>query len=159
MMQILRFLYRHKIHIIYAIIILLILELFTLNKPKEIIKTVVETRYEDRTTVKTQTQVINRVIVKKENDGTITTTTENIQDINALEESLLTSQTFSSTHVTSYAPHYTISAYYPVSSLKLPPANSLMVVGGMRLASLPILVNVGTNIKLNQVILGLTLEL
>lgn len=162
------FLKKYQIHFwyIFAIIGLFAIgyNLFV-SHPKEIVKTVTMTQYVDRNIVKTQKQVVDRTIVKKDSDGSVTTTTEHITDSDkSTDKSKIDTKFISKTDV-SYLSRYTLGAFYPIpipslTSMNMPvfkPTN-LIVMGGVRIFNSPIFFNLGTNVGLNSILVGITVE-
>lgn len=164
-MSIITFLKEQKTHLIYIAVIFLILAVgynLVSSKPKEIITTQIQTKLVDRNIVKTKTQYIDRIIVKKDVNGTITTTTEKERDRDtSVDKSKLQTKNISKTEIINVS-HYTLGVLYPLSftNFTVPVFNplDLQVIGGMRVFNSPILLNLGTNIRLNQAFIGLTVE-
>ena len=164
----------NKTHIIYGLVILglgIVAYRLFVRQPQTIIQTKTATQ------VVTEQKVVHDIVhdVKfitkkietKKPDGTIITETDTIKDskdTSSNSQTNVTSNTQIAEHVKlSFAPNYTLGVYYqqPIKTILQPafdPAN-LQIVGGIRVFSLPVFLNVGTTFKLNSVIVGLTIEL
>ena len=165
------FIAKFKTHIIYGagIIILCIILLFS-GKPKEKIVTQTETKevikYVDKIIIQHNDVITSRTIVQKQKDCSETTTTETIVDKTSIDEkkkiASQETQINTKTEITRYQSKYTLSVLYAFDPKKLnllPDPLDAKVIGGMRIFSLPVLINIGTNLKLTEVTAGLTIEL
>lgn len=156
----------NKTHIIYiAILIGVIGAAYTLlsRKPKEIIKTQKVTETVTKVIVQKADVKTHIVTETKKSNGDVVTQTEDIVDNSTTKTQDKESLTITKTEVQKFLSSYTISAMYPLSTKDIanPVFNplNLQIVGGIRVFSLPIFFNVGANVKLNTVLLGVTLEL
>ena len=160
------FLKSQKTHLLYIIAIVVILgvgyNLFS-RKPKEVVKTVIETKYVNRNIVKTEKQYVDRVIVTKAPDGTTTTTTEKVTTADTSVDKSRAGSSYISKTSTSYLSRYSLDIQYPIafSYVNFQPVwdvKSLIVTGGVRIGDLPAFVTLGTNVGLNQALVGFRLE-
>lgn len=132
--------------------------IYSTKKPKEIIKTVTETKEVIKYVYKENTTQVDRVIRKKYHNGTSVTVVERVRDkSNLVSESKKEKDISVSKSITKYLPSYQISVLLPVLT-ESPNYYNLQIIGGIRLASSPILLNVGTNVRLNSFTVGATLE-
>ncbi len=155
-----------KTHIIYGTILLTVVlagyRLFH-REPVETIKTVTQVQYVNRDVVRVQKQFIDRVIVKKEKNGTTITTTEHVHNDNSTVDKTKTLDKLTTTEINSYLAKYSFSSYYsvPMSISGVPtfdPKN-LTLIGGYRVLDTPLFLNLGTTGAFNQILIGVTLEL
>jgi LPS O-antigen subunit length determinant protein (WzzB/FepE family) len=159
-------LYNQKTHIIYIAILLGVIGVaynLLSNKPKEIIKTQVVTKVETKEVKVATNTVTHRVTQTKKLDGEIVTETEDIVDKGVTTSKDKENLSITKTEVQKFLSKYTLSAFYPLTTKDIlnpvfNPAN-LQIVGGMRVFSLPILLNVGASVKLDTVLVGVTVEL
>jgi len=156
----------NKTHIIYGVVIALILGAgYTLlsRKPKEVIKTEIITKEVAKNVIVYKDRIINRTIVTKKKDGTEITVTENITDKGTIIDKSKEQTTVTKQEVDKFLSKYTIQALYPISfsDITKPGFNVLdtQIIGGVRVFDLPVLVNIGTNVRFSQVFIGLTIEL
>lgn len=147
---------KFKIHIIYLSIIVLLVVLLQIQH-KEVTKIVTQTKTLDHVLVQNKIKYVDRIVTVKKPTGEVIIMSEHVtnEDSSVLQDKLRESNY---SKVTSNAPNYMLSALYPVTLAPLNPMN-LLVIGGIRLASTPIFLNVGTTGKFNQVTVGITLEL
>jgi hypothetical protein len=166
-MSIFSFIQAQKTHVIYGVLIVGLVAIgsfFLSRKPTEVVKTVTKTNTVDRNIVQTKVQYVDRVIVKKDANGSITTTTEHIGTDDTTTDKSRLKSTFASTEKTSYLTRYSLGIKYPVTltytGINLTPTQikEIQIEGGIRLFSLPIFATITTNIGLNQYFLGVRYE-
>lgn len=168
----LTFLKNQKTHVFY---VFLILALFGIGSwlfkthPREIIKTVTQTKVVNRDVVKVQKQYIDRVIVDKKKDGDVVTTTEHVSNDDTTTDKSKIATTFISKTDIKYLSRYTLGTYYTIplhltSFSNMNPFASpfdpqnLTLMGGIRIFNSPIFFNLGTNGLFNQILVGFTIE-
>lgn len=162
-----KFIQEQKTHIIYGVIMIGLAAVgynLLSSKPKEVVKTVVETKIVNRDVVKTQVKYVDRVIVKTEKDGTTTTTTEHVVTDGSISDKSKSQQKFVSQTTIKYLSRYSLEIQYPITvsftGLNLPsfdPKN-LRVIGGIRVFETPIFLTLGTDIGLNSALIGVRYE-
>ena len=162
---------QNKTHIIYIVLIevLGVIFMFLSPTPKEKIVTQVVTKevvkYVDKIVIQKGDIVTDRTITTEAKDGSKTVIVEHIADKTIVDAHTVakteSKEVSEKTEITKYQSRFTLTALLPVtpSNLLSPNPLDLKLVGGMRIFSLPILVNIGTNLKLNEYVVGLTLEL
>lgn len=164
-MSIVSFLKEQKTHVIYVAVIIGLMALasyFFTSKPKEITKTVTQTKIVDHNIVKTKVQYVDRTIVKKDKDGDVTTTTEHITTDNTSTDKSKSNTSFTSSTTVSYLSRYSLDIQYPVHLVNLVPgtfdAKQLIFTGGYRLFSSPVFVTLGTNVGFDSLLIGVRYE-
>lgn len=166
-MTITSFVKEQKTHITYGLILIGLTAVgynLLSRKPKEVIKTVVETKIVNRDVVKTKTQYVDRVIVKTDKDGGTTTTTEHVVTDGSSTDKTKSQALFISQTTTKYLSRYSLDIQYPIvvsfSGLNFPTFDpkSIRVTGGYRLFDSPIFVTLGTNIGFDTILIGVRYE-
>lgn len=167
-MSIISFIKDQKTHVIYGLLIVgLVAVGYNLlsSKPREITKTITQTKVVNRDVVRTQKQYVDRVIVKTEKNGETTTTTEHVvTDGSSIDKSKSQSLFTKSTQI-SYLSRYSLDIQYPIPLAMVPNIRSvvfnptsLIVTGGYRLFNSPIFVTLGANIGFDTLLIGVRYE-
>lgn len=146
-----------KPHIVYLVIIGILVACIE-HQHREVVRVVTQTKTIDHTVVQNKIQYVDRTITTKKKDGDVIVMTEHTSSEDSLASQSQTKEDIFSKSIQSSAPNYMVSAYSPVTLAPLDPLN-LQIVGGIRLASTPIFLNVGTNPRFNNITIGVTLEL
>lgn len=156
----------NKAHIIYICIILgLMGALYTIfvKKPKEITKVVTVTKEVIKEVETKRNLTEDKVITRKTKKGTVTVTREHIHDGTVIQSHTEVQVKTVTKTITNPKPRYTVTTFYPLTpdTITHPLFNplDLSVMGGVRVFDLPILLNVGTNLRVNQVNVGVTVEI
>lgn len=168
-MSIVSILTNNKTHIIYGVLILVLVSIcynFFRQKPKEIIKTLTETKIEkqivNRDVVKTQTVYVDRVIETKKANGDVITETQHVRkDSDTKDKTKIKDSqemVISKTEVIKFLSSYTIDVMYPVTFDPVFNPLDLQIMGGVRVFSLPVFITFGTNGHLNQFLVGARIE-
>jgi hypothetical protein len=155
-----------KTHILYGVIIVVIASVayhLISAKPKEIIKTQIETKVVNNDVVKTQTVFVDRVITTKKTNGDIITEVDHSHITDEFIDKTSSKDTISKTEVIKFLSSYSIDVMYPLTlkDITNPILNPLdtQLLLGVRVFDFPVFVTAGTNLHLNQVIVGLRIEL
>jgi len=153
-----------KTHIIYIILIVICLGVgynLLSRKPKEIIKTLVETKVVIKEVEKEKKIFVDRVTTIKKINGDVIT----IKDNSRKEERILakTSEavTISKTEVIKFLSSYSVDVMFPINPLQITSAPNLLdtqVSVGIRLFDLPLFTVVGVDLHFNKVLIGARLE-
>jgi hypothetical protein len=131
---------------------------YNTKKPKEIIKTVIETKEVVKYVYKKDTTQIDRVIRKNHIDGTSTTVVERIRNkSNMVSKSKEKKDISISKSITTSLPSYHFSVLIPIIT-ESPNYYNLQFIGGIRLITFPIFLNLGANFKLDSFTVGTTIE-
>lgn len=164
-MFILEFIKSQKTHLVYlGIIGGLILVYFSLlsKKPAMVVQTQSKASAENRNIVKTKKQSVDRTIVKKDKDGSITTTTEHIVDNDSVVDKTKKKAEFTSSTTTTYLTRYSLDVQYPVifGHYQVNPfdAKKVIVTGGYRIFNSPIFLTLGTNVGFDSILVGVRYE-
>jgi hypothetical protein len=150
-----------KYSIFFIIIIVVnIVVWFYINslRPKEIVKTVTETKEVIKYVYKEDNTQIDRVIRKKYRNGTSVVTVERVRDkSNMVSESEEDKKISVSEHINTPSPSYIVEAQIPILT-EFPDYKHMQFIFGARIGNFPIFLTVGTNTYVNKFTLGSIIE-